>query len=92
MTLREAMEKGVRFVRGRSWRTGNYLEMPAMRDGYHGPWAKLGIHNPDGVIAPDTEVPILFTGIDLDKDDYEPITPLPRRPGEIAAQSDVPPG
>jgi hypothetical protein len=46
MTLRQAFEQGIRFVRRSNWAfDDDHLELPPVdENGYHGPWAVL--HSP----------------------------------------------
>jgi hypothetical protein len=76
MTICEAIDSGIRFVRKRGWESHNYVELPPkLPNGLHGPWAKVGVCDPDGVPVPaeyDLEVPVFLGDIDDGADDWEP--------------------
>ena len=41
MTIREALQSRIRFVRMPTWEPSAYIELPLLEDGGHGPWATV---------------------------------------------------
>lgn len=84
MTVSEAIDKGVGFIRKPAWNPYARLELTKDPDGTQAPWARLHDIDPAIVQADDEQVPIrridiLLSHADDGKDDWEEwVSPAPR--------------
>lgn len=82
MTLREALEKEIRFVRKPAWANpDDRLELPLLGNGQYGPWCtlhspamkRIADASPDAAyMAELAEQKILIFNLNLDEDGWEP--------------------